>query len=417
MEEGRGLERERSESPDRWIKKMNEAKKEHRPRLKNWQRDGFGISGRRAEDFARFASERLDSEAALSMSIPVVDASQLSLAEFWDRFEKPELPVIIRDVPQVEGWRAADSERWSIDRLNDVYGDVRVKCGEDDEGYAIKVRIKHFISYLRHQQDDSPLYVFDSHFDEHKVASALMKDYKVPSYFPDDLFELVGERRRPPYRWFLIGPKRSGTCVHIDPLGTSAWNTVLVGRKRWVIFPPHTEKDIAKGKTVIRDGEDDEAINFFIDHLPRLKRIAESPHSTLKIYEFIQHPGDTVYIPGGWWHAVLNLDDTVAITQNFCSRHNFPKVWRKTRSGRKKMAVKWLRELRLDYPNLANIAEQINASDRFVMADEDERRREKKSKKKHKKHKHKHHHSTNGSQEDMSDAASSHKSKKKRESY
>jgi histone arginine demethylase JMJD6 len=175
------------------------------------------------------------------------------------------------------------------------YKDRLFKVGEDDKGYKVKMKMKYFLQYLQNTTDDSPLYIFDGNYDNDSVSKGLLNEYRVPKYFPDDLFRLVGEDRRPPYRWFLIGPARSGSMVHIDPLGTSAWNTLVQGRKRWVLFPPDTPRSIAKGLDVILKGEDDEAVNYFVDILPRIKK---RYGARVKIFEFVQEPGETVFVPG-----------------------------------------------------------------------------------------------------------------------
>ena len=135
--------------------------------------------------------------------------------------------------------------KWALEALREAYAEERLKVGEDDEGYPVRLKLKYFLYYLFdaavHQRDDAPLYLFDSTFgeDERKTRS-LLDDFDVPLHFAEDLFQYAGERRRPPYRWLVVGGPRSGTWCHVDPLATSAWNTVLSGSKRWVLLPPET---------------------------------------------------------------------------------------------------------------------------------------------------------------------------------
>jgi oxalate decarboxylase/phosphoglucose isomerase-like protein (cupin superfamily) len=39
--------------------------------------------------------------------------------------------------------------------------------------------------------------------------------------------------------------------------------------------------------------------------------------SHLRPVECVVEAGEMVFVPHGWWHAVLNLDDSVAITHNY----------------------------------------------------------------------------------------------------
>lgn len=56
---------------------------------------------------------------------------------------------------------------------------------------------------------------------------------------------------------------------------------------------------------------------------------------------------------------MLNLDDSIAVTQNFVSTTNFPAVWGDARTSRTKLSRKWLRELKVNRPDLYEVAQRL----------------------------------------------------------
>ena len=134
---------------------------------------------------------------------------------------------------------------------------------------------------------------------------------------------------------------------------------------------PGITKKLVRGEHLRQKGEDDEAIQYFDRILPRLKE-TEGPSGSNKlpvIIEGVQYPGETIFVPGNWWHGVLNLDLTIAITQNFANEGNFDKVWFRTRKGRKKLSVRFLNKLKEHYPDLYQRAIESNRQDKFLMWD------------------------------------------------
>jgi len=212
----------------------------------------------------------------------------------------------------------------------------------------------HYLQYMREpgqaDVDDSPLYMFDGNFASRAGSAAMGDDYRVPGYFREDLFSLVGHDRRPPYRWLVFGPARTGASLHVDPLGTSAWNTVLYGTKRWVLFPPHIKKARLKPRGY------GESAKWFAEVLPKL---AEDPELAAVRVDCIQRAGDTLFVPGGWWHAALNLETTCAVTQNYACKANLARVWRHTRLARPKMSARWLAALRASRAELGDLIDRV----------------------------------------------------------
>jgi histone arginine demethylase JMJD6 len=331
-------------------RKVARVKRKHRSELQDWAKQSHAAA------WAHW-KKRLLAQATLSP--PKLHARDLTAESFRRDFQVPMRPAVIAGL--ADDWPARQS--WSFEALLDKHPGLKLKCGEDDDEDPLKLKLKTFLRYQASEArlDDSPLYVFDSSFE--RDTSPLLRDFSVPFIFDQDLFELVSNRRRPPHRWFLLGPERSGTCLHTDPLGTSAWNTSCRGRKLWAFFPPTAPRQLIKGRQFVRPGGDDEAVDWFCLLLPQIR--AQLPSQQQDFFFFVQEAGETVFVPHDWWHAVLNLDDTVAVTQNFVDSANFARAWSVTRKGRRKMARKWRERLQQVHPELYAQSLAIDAADGF----------------------------------------------------
>lgn len=145
----------------------------------------------------------------------------------------------------------------------------------------------------------------------------------------------------------MLGGQNSGSNLHTDPLGTGAWNTLLLGEKLWALFPPNILEQSLKTRETLEGGYrgscegagacassggvkshsqqplDFCAAGWFAHVLPFLEQDVCAQKRL-----FVQKAGETVFVPAGWAHAVLNLSTTVCVTQNYASPHDYPRVAR-----------------------------------------------------------------------------------------
>ncbi|KAI8464575.1 MAG: hypothetical protein J3K34DRAFT_388468 [Monoraphidium minutum] len=285
--------------------------------------------------------------------------SGLSLADFITRYELPNRPVVITDV--AGSWPAV--KKWTRPYLMQAFAGREVIVGN------APMRLAPYLAYADANADEMPLYLFDKAFA--LAAPQLAGDYSVPPYFADDLFEALGEEGRPDYRWLIIGPRHSGSSFHVDPNGTSAWNAVITGAKKWILYPPGCTPP---GVHISADGADIAApvslMEWFLNFYDAARNGGDSSgsdcegsgddgalggeergaaacgarrprpgvvkrHASRRVrpLECIVKAGELLFVPRGWFHMVVNLEESVAVTQNFVSPRGVDSVLAFLRTG------------------------------------------------------------------------------------
>lgn len=206
---------------------------------------------------------------------------------------------------------------WSTETMIERYGDVEFQAE------SVKWPLRTYVDYMKENQDESPLYLFDHSFVEKmdlRVGNG--GQYWPPSCFGKDLFSVL-EDQRPDSRWLIIGPERSGSTFHKDPNATSAWNAVLRGSKYWIMFPTNLNSPPPPGVFV---SDDQSEVTSPLSIAEWLLGFHAQARQTPGCREGICHEGEVLHVPSGWWHLVVNLDASIAITQNFVPEKHLSNV-------------------------------------------------------------------------------------------
>jgi len=172
------------------------------------------------------------------------------------------------------------TSKFSLEKIDQLYGDKMVdiiKTLGDDS--TIKATISEYLQTFEDELENPYYLHLKLNNDFAEIQESITRTKELDSWF-----RYLPETIRPTFIWFILGPKKSGSKLHIDLMNTSAWNLLISGKKQWCF-------ENEKGSV-----------------------------------EYIQNPEELIIIPPKCAHSVVNLENSLALTENFLNQYNYKDV-------------------------------------------------------------------------------------------
>lgn len=153
--------------------------------------------------------------------------------------------------------------------------------------------ISDYVSYPQDEDisgKDTLLFFGDNNYTEWEE---LFSKYTLPPLIPPGAQTSLS---------FGVGGPNSGVPFHVHGAGFSE---SIIGRKRWFLTPPGRKPVFDPEQTTIQ----------------WVRRELTAARANPYFQECVVHPGEMIFFPTNWWHATLNLDESVFISTFV----NFPK--------------------------------------------------------------------------------------------
>jgi hypothetical protein len=245
----------------------------------------------------------------------------VSQGEFMERYVRGSRPLVLTGV--AADWPAM--KRWSPQDLKARFGhlDVQVQAERSADP-------KYEQNKLDHQRQ-----VRLADFVDQVLAGGPSNDYYLtannealrrPEFAPlladiGTLPKICNRAELPERASFWFGPAGTVTPLHHDTI--MLFHTQIVGRKRWRFISPLDTPRLYNHFEVYSPIDLD---------APDLYRYPD--FKDVKVLEVVAEPGDTVFLPLGWWHQVTSLDvslsfsfSNLSVPNNYAFRNPTIRNW------------------------------------------------------------------------------------------
>jgi hypothetical protein len=234
--------------------------------------------------------------------------SDLSPAQFEREYLSPPRPVILTDA--ISRWRALG--RWTPQFFKSEYGELDVVV--DDEAMALR----DLIDRVEVSTGDKPApYLRNQLLAEWPPELAAdvspMPQFTRPNWFESRFFP----SRHPLscVEVYIGGTGARFPILHYDGYHTHAFLMQLHGDKEYIVFGPEQTAFMYP-----RDGLESNKSRIDDVLAPDLAAFPQFEQAAGVRFEL--HPGETLFVPGGWWHTARILSPSVTVSINGLNRAN-----------------------------------------------------------------------------------------------
>ncbi len=218
---------------------------------------------------------------------PVNSISGISPKDFVRDYLNKGQPVIIKDFISKDSpcW-----QKWSYDYFKEIAGNEQVDIygrEEESQNHAAsppvgRMSFGEYLDKIRTEPTELRLFLFNLM----KIRPELKKDVIYNDVTGGKVVQWL------PYMFF--GGEGSATRNHFDIDMSHVFISQFQGTKRIWVFPNNQSDLMYK-------------LPYNFHSIANLKTSSHEKYPALKLlegYEALIHPGDTLYMPAGWWHYI-----------------------------------------------------------------------------------------------------------------